>query len=616
MKFASRLLASSMLLASASLIATEARAQRVDRIVALGDSYVDDGNVFELTGSPRPAIYPLGRFSNGTNFVDTMQQLLGVPVLNYGIGGAVARAQNTNLPQVQAFDLQVQSFLAGGGPAAFPRSSGRFDADDLLVVNIGANDARAYQFSFGRTPTAAQIAALQAGVPAQAQLAAADAIRNLNALVSAGVRNMTVLGGDVGLLPEVRGQPVSAVGSAYSTAYNGLLRQGLAGYANQGVIVNYLDLSTLFKVVENNLAAFGLQSAGACPQACVTTNPELLDRFLVYVDQLHLTQKGYEIVGRYAVRQLEAPLHLEAQGETALLAAESFGQALENRLDLASTGQEGEGPPLRFFLGGEYGQRDAEATRMSLGYKIDRWSGTGGVEYDGGQWLLGAAINLSRGDTEMRTGTGSLESDALQFGAYANWSNGNAFIEAYGGIGRVELDISRTAVIDETQASPEGETIIAGAQVGYLFDVGQLKIGPVAGLSYAKAEIEAYTETGDPVLTLNVGDQEDDSLVASLGAELNGSFDMGGATVSPFLTASAKHELNEDPRTIRYAGTAAPEIVNSWVLEGESETYGQITGGANLQITQGLTLQVAGGTTIGQDGGDDSHASVALRIGF
>jgi uncharacterized protein YhjY with autotransporter beta-barrel domain/phospholipase/lecithinase/hemolysin len=616
MKFTSRLLASSILFAGASLIATDAHAQRVERIVALGDSYVDDGNVFELTGTPRPIIYPLGRFSNGTNFVDTMQQLLGVPVLNYGIGGAVARAQNTSLPQVQAFDLQVQSFLAGGGPAAFPRSDRSFRPDDLLVVNIGANDARAYQFSLGRTPTAAQITALQAGVPAQAQLAAGDAIRNLNLLVGAGARNMTVLGGDIGLLPEVRGQPVSAVGTAYSNAYNGLLRQALAGYANQGVIVNYLDLSTLFKRVESNLAAFGLQSAGACPQACVTTNPELLDRFLVYVDQLHLTQKGYEIVGRYAVRQLEAPLHLEAQGETALLAAESFGSALESRLDLASADEGGEGPPLRIFLGGDYGQRDVEAAQMSLGYKIDRWSATGGLEYDGGPWLVGAAINFSRGDTEMQTGTGSVDSDGLQFGAYGTWSNGNAFVEAYGGIGRIDLDIRRDAVIDEIQASPDADTITAGAQVGYLFDVGQLRIGPVAGLSYAKAEIEAFTETGDPVLTLNVGDQELDELVGSLGVELNGDLDAGGARVAPFLTASVQHELNEDPRTIRYAGTAAPEIVNSWSLEDEAETYGRVSGGANLQITQALTLQVAAGTTIGKEHGDDSHASLAVRVGF
>jgi uncharacterized protein YhjY with autotransporter beta-barrel domain len=394
------------------------------------------------------------------------------------------------------------------------------------------------------------------------------------------------------------------------------MRTSLAAFANQGVIVNYLDLNLIADKVQANLGAFGLQSAGAATSADVAAGKS--DNFLFYADNVHLTSAGFAIVGKYAARQLEAPLHLEAQGETVLLAASSFGQALENRLDLGSADMAGEGPPLRLFFGADYGQRSVDAALMTLGYKIDRWSATGGVEYDGGQWLLGAAINLSRGDTDLRTGTGTggIESDGIQFGAYGNWSNGNAFIEAYGGIGRVNLDISRRAVIDDIAATPDADTILAGAQIGYLFDVGRLKIGPVAGISYAKAELGGYTETGDPVLTLNVSDQELDSLVGSLGVELNGSFDMGGATVSPFLTASAQHELNDDPRTIRYALTAAPEIVNNWVLEGESETYAKLTGGANFQITDGLTLQATGGTTIGKDGGDDSRASVALRVGF
>jgi outer membrane lipase/esterase len=615
-KFASRLLAATALVAGAALAASPAHAQRVDRIVAFGDSYIDDGNVFELTGTPRPIIYPLGRFSNGTNLVDTLSQILGVPVLNYGIGGAVARAQNTNIPQVQAFDLQVQSFLAGGGPAAFPRSSGRFAPDDLLILNIGANDARAYQFSFGRTPTSAQIAQLQAGVQPQAQLAAAEAIRNLNALVAAGARNLTVLGGDIGFLPEVRGQPLAAVGTAYSNTYNNLLKNQLATYAANGAIVNYLDLSLIAQQVQNNSAAFGGVSTGACPTACVTTNPELLDRFLFYVDQLHLTQKGYEIVGRYAARQLEAPLHLEAQLETVLHSVDAAGQAFEQRLNLASA-DEGEGPPLRVFLSGDYGQRNLDASQQSLSFRLQRWSATGGVEYDGGQWLVGAAISLSRGDVEARTGTGGIDSNGLHFGAYGTWSNGNAFVEGYAGLGRVELDIRRDAVIDEITATPDADTVIAGAQLGYLFDMGLLKVGPVAGISYGRAELDGYTETGDPVLTLNVDGQEDDQLVGSLGVELNGSFDMGSARVSPYLTATAEKELDDNGRVIRYAGTAAPNIVNSWVLGGEEdEAYGRIVGGANFEITRAVTLQVTGGTTIGQEGGDTSSASVALRVGF
>ena len=79
----SRLFAASLLAASALTVATPAHAQRVDQIVAFGDSYADDGNFFELVGLvPPPLPYSTGRFSGGTNYIDTLGQLLDVPIDN------------------------------------------------------------------------------------------------------------------------------------------------------------------------------------------------------------------------------------------------------------------------------------------------------------------------------------------------------------------------------------------------------------------------------------------------------------------------------------------------------------------------------------------------------
>ena len=49
-------------------------------VYGFGDSYADTGNLFALTHTSSP-IYPTGRFSGGTNFVDTIQSLLGVPAV-------------------------------------------------------------------------------------------------------------------------------------------------------------------------------------------------------------------------------------------------------------------------------------------------------------------------------------------------------------------------------------------------------------------------------------------------------------------------------------------------------------------------------------------------------
>jgi uncharacterized protein YhjY with autotransporter beta-barrel domain/phospholipase/lecithinase/hemolysin len=603
--------------AAVAMFAAPASAQRVNRIVAFGDSYADDGNLFELLGIPRPAIYPNGRFSNGTNFVDTMAQILAVPVDNFAIGGAFTGNGNINGPGIPGFVTEYSSFLAGGGPAAFPRVTGKFGANDLAVISIGGNDARAYERSLGLAPTSAQIASLIAGVPAQATVRVNEAMAGINALTGAGARNITFLVGDVGRLPEVRGLPVAAVGTAYANAFNTGIQASLANTAASGVIVNYLDLSQIGNVVEGNLSAFGLISAGACPVACVTTDPSLLDKYLFYVDQVHLTSRGFEIVGQYAVRQLEAPLHFQAQTDLGLQAATSFGQTLSGRLDLSSARSGGEGSGLGFYVSGNTATQSIGEGNRNLGYQLDTFGVTAGAEYDMGGAVFGAALNHSRPKADMNTGTGSARARAWQVGAYGGFAAGGAFIQAHAGYGQIDYRTRREAVIDEIEGETDGDAITAGAKAGYLLGMGGMRVGPVIGLQYAKVEMDGYTETGDPVLTLNVGDQDVKALVGSAGLEARGSFDSGGLTIAPYASLTAEKDLEGDGRAIRYAGTASPGIVNTFVLDDRSkDLHGRFTAGANLALGGAFSLQVQGSTSIARDGGNDMAGFLGLKLGF
>ena len=616
MKLSKTLLAAGVA-AAALASASPASAQRVDRIVAFGDSYADDGNLFELLGIPRPFIYSNGRFSDQTNFVDTMAQILVVPVDNFAIGGAFTGNGNINGPGIPGFVTEWQSFLAGGGPAAFPRVSGTFDADDLVVVSIGGNDARAYELSLGRTPTAAQIQGLIAGVPPLAAQRVTEATTGLTALVNAGARNITFLAGDVGRLPEVRGTPVAAVGSAFSGAFNQGMQAPLANLAAQGVIVNYLDLNRIGDVVEANLGAFGLISAGACPVACVTTDPTLLTRYLFYVDQVHLTSTGFAILGRYAVRQLEAPLHLQAQADVGLQAATAFGSTLLGRLNLSDARFGGSGGGgLHFYVSGNGASVERDPTPMSLGYELDTFGASAGAEYDaGGGAVFGAAVNYSRTEADMETASGRAKANAWQVGLYGGWSGGGAFVQGYAGYGWLDYDIDRAAVIDTIEATTDGSAFFAGGEAGYLFDLGGARVGPVIAARYAEVDVDAFTETGDPALTLNVSDQSLESLVGSAGIEARGTLDMGGIEVRPYAMAAVEREFEGNARTVRYALTTAPTIVNQWALpERSDDIYGRITAGMNVDLGGSATLQLNATTSISQEEGDEVAGFLALRL--
>jgi outer membrane lipase/esterase len=617
MRSINRLLASAGCAVALVAAATPASAQTVTRIVAFGDSYADDGNLWQFLGIPPNAAYPRGRFSDSTNFVDTMGLLLQVPVDNFAIGGAFTGNGNINGPGIPGFVTEYQGFLAGGGPAPFPRVSGQFSPTDLLVVSIGGNDARAYERSLGLAPSAAQIQTLLAGVPAQTQARIAETTAGLNALINVGARNITFLAGDVGRLPEVAGLPVAQVGSAYATAYNNGVRTQLATYAGQGVIVNYLDLNRIGDRVQANLAAYGLISAGACPVACAA-NPDIARQYLFYVDQVHLTSRGFEIVGQYAVRQLEAPLQLEAQGEVGLQSAQTFGNTLMGRLDL-STARMGDGRSgLNVFFSGNIASSDPDRRFTSLGYDLETTAATAGVEYDlASGFIFGAAGSYTRTDADMATGTGSARAEGWQLGVYAAWEGDGPFVQGYAGIGRLDYEIDRDAVIDSISATPDGETITAGAQAGYLLPMGRFNVGPVIGMRYGRARIDAYTESGDPVLTLNVSEQRLSSLTGSAGVEARGNLGSAGLVIQPFASAALEREFGADGRSVRYALTAAPEIVNTWNMPGRSEElYGRLAGGVNIWLGSSATLQVQGTSTIQRDGGDEVAGSLALRVGF
>src|SRR4051794_20528536 len=163
-------------LACASLItiaavATPASAQQIDRIVVFGDSYADTGNALRLAGIDplTTQVYTTGRFSGGTNYIDTLSNILQVPQFNFAIGGA--RTNNGNQTAgLPGLTFEVAQFNAGGGALGFPIVDTTLTRNDLVAVSIGGNDARNYQQTGGTV----------AGAGAAAATAVTAAQQNLN----------------------------------------------------------------------------------------------------------------------------------------------------------------------------------------------------------------------------------------------------------------------------------------------------------------------------------------------------------------------------------------------------------------------------------------------------
>ncbi len=602
-----RFAAASLLAATALGLAVPAEAQRVTRIVAFGDSYADTGNFFRLIGgNPYAQVYPTGRFSGGTNYIDSLSQLLNVPVDNFAIGGALTSNVNTNGPPL-GFQTEYLSFLAGGGPAAFPRVSGRFAPTDLLAVSIGGNDARFYQQNGGTL----------AGAPATATAAAGFAKTGLDALVAAGARNISFLSGNTAILPEVAGNPsAQAIRNSYSTTFNSAIQPALAGYAANGAIVNYLDLASVGQRIIASPTAFGLTSAGVCPISCVST-PSQQSQYLFYVDGLHLTSAGFAIVAKYVAVQMEAPLVLQATSDLALDTARQFGRTLTTRLDAGSP-RDGELlSGVRLFAVGDSVTRKVKASMTNEQFKSTSVGGTVGIEAGFSGGTAGIAANYSRPRVRFGNDAARTSSRSMQVGAFAGFGLAGGFAQGYLGYGHDKHRITRTGVIDDMTARPSGNHYLAGAKAGYLMPMGGLRIGPVVALDYAKAKVSGYTEAGDAALTLNVREQRFSSLRGDAGLEVRGDFGDNGAKFRPFASLVAEKDFKGDGRTAYYALTAAPTIVNHFAFEKSSKhPYARASAGLSASIVNAVSIDAGVSGTFGKRQGNETSAQVGFNFGF
>ncbi len=594
------------------------------RIQAFGDSYVDTGNLFRIIGSPNPVQYPTGRFSGGTNFVDTTAQLLGISQLNYAIGGATAGSTNVVGPGIPGFFQEYTGFIASGQ---------RFAPTDLVILNIGGNDARAYYRTGGSL----------AGVGAAATLSATQAITGVNALVGAGARTLVFGIGDVSTLPEATGNPAAAIGSAYSQSYNAQTQAALAVIARNGVRVETIDIALIGSQIKANPAAYGVANTGACPLACIG-NPALQNQYLFYFDGIHLTSLGFAILGQYVVNRLNAPLTFAPQADLATISVMGFASTIYGKLDqfreISGYGANAamnanaadlrvpytKAPPPRlaaynpwsFYMQGNGGISDRRATVSSTGFNLDSVGGTIGTEYRvSANSFIGAAFDYSNPKARLFNNAGTTDANSYQFGLYGSWVNANFFAQALATVGVQDYRNSRLGVVDTITSRPDGTSFVAGGKAGYLFNTGSVQIGPIGGLTYARVRVNGYTEAGDAALTLNVGSQTAEALVGSIGAQFRAPILIDGRVISPYVNLTMEDDLIGSGRLIQYNATSSPIIVNNWSIgNGSQRVYGRVSGGVIAPLSATIALTANLSRTIARQGGDDFYGNGGLKVSF
>ena len=165
--------------------------------------------------------------------------------------------------------------------------------------------------------------------------------------------------------------------------------------------------------------------------------------------------------------------------------------------------------------------------------------------------------------------------DSYQFAAYGSFTDRNWFADALLAYGLDDFALDRQGVIDVIHGATDADVFTAAAQLGYLVDVGSIRVGPIAGLDYTHALIHAYTESGDSLLTMIVGQQSVDDLIGDVGLELRSPFAWRGNVYSPFVNIAAEQDFLGGGRTVTTTQVTTPLLPVLTPVPSDNRVYGK-----------------------------------------
>ncbi|MGB7086011.1 MAG: SGNH/GDSL hydrolase family protein [Phormidesmis sp.] len=300
------------------LLPLEAVAKDYTGLNIFGDSLVDAGNLFNLTGLPPSPPYDQ-KLSNGPIWVEALASELqlsptlftaispgifdgtiAAPVdgINFAFGGALSSDVNVGGPPLPGLQQQIEAF--GAVSAIAPP-----DADTLHILLAGGNDYN--EAIFKSSPVPFEL------LPDQIT---DNLVNAAAAMIGAGAQELLIANlPDVGAAPfadfldQINPQSSSLL-TDFSQQHNQLLAQKLAALeAASGAHITQLDLESLFSAVTNNPAEFGFSNID---DACLTNfqpgfvfegicdNP---DEFLFW-DNVHPTTATHSLIAQLALDTL------------------------------------------------------------------------------------------------------------------------------------------------------------------------------------------------------------------------------------------------------------------------------------------------------------------------
>jgi outer membrane lipase/esterase len=424
----------------------------------------------------------------------------------------------------------------------------------------------------------------------------------------------TVLGVPAGTVAATE-QIVAAGFSDMSDGFNFALKMWMSsGDAN----VVPMDVAGFLSAATADPASFGLVNVtgfacgvSALPCAPGTYVPGTEEVFL-FADPVHPTTGIHKAIADYAFSILSAPGLASTLPDVAIASERTSRIMMDSQMKLAS---QVEPDTWVIFANGSYQPMEGNTSNGIPSWEADETGGMLGAIYRARSgWSVGFSLGKSQSDIDWGNDSGGFDYTAT-FGMVSLRHQGEMFnTNLTGGFGISDYEIGRQATIRSATRTNIGGTdgnqiILAVSGEADLWRTDMGTFGPVYGLAYQKAYVDAYAESGDNFDSIGYSRQSRDSLIAELGV-------FSELTVTDNITLDLslvrELEMSGDKITPDAYLTSLPNI--KFNLPGTDADDGYWRAG--VQINSMLSDNVAISATYNYRKGDDYESSSLFNLGM
>lgn len=508
-------------------------------------------------------------------------------------------------------------------PAGAPDRPLSTQIDQLLATTPQLDPHTLYSVWIGANDILVNVAEAAAGqlTPAQVQAnvvtAATQTLQQIERLRAAGAHTIMVFNlPDIGVTPLGRAEPAAPF-SALSNLFNSTLEAGLTSL---NVDIVPINIYALLNEVIANPAAYGLTNVTT--PACTTASsitctaatlvaPNAAQTYL-FADSVHPTPAVHQMVADYAIAEIEAPQQIGLLAEAPLQVEQANFRALDSRM-ISGVGAPRAQNKFDAYAIYDYGNYDRN-DEFGGGRSYTNSAMVGGDMKISDQALVGIAFGYTEDKSSLGNNAGGFTLDEATLTAYAGYGEGPWYVG--GTLGGGDLDyhsIDRTFSIGPDSRTENGSTrgthLMARLLGGYWFTYEDWIHGPFARLTYQQATVYAWAESGTDSSAMTFGQQQRNSLVSSLGWQVDGAL----GWTRPWARVTWEKDYDNDNRTVRAGLVSMPGTFALPVLK-PGDSYALFDVGLSAELgSSHVTGFIAVNATAGKSDGNYQAVTVDIR---